>query len=91
VAGVREERAPVSGGAVLRLEVEAREVAAARRRSGEGKSWVGEKNLAGGGGSVLKGSGGEGAEGWAPCGGGAGEREGERGAWRVVEQRDGVA
>jgi hypothetical protein len=37
VAGVREERAPVSGGAVLRLEVEAREVAAARRRSGEGK------------------------------------------------------
>jgi hypothetical protein len=33
------------------------------------------------GGSVLKGSGGEGAPvGWASCGGEAGEREGERGA-----------
>jgi hypothetical protein len=38
-----------------------------------------------GDGSVLKGSGGEGGpEGWAPCGGGAGVREGEGGpgtAW----------
>jgi hypothetical protein len=38
VAGVREERAPVSSGVVLQLEAEAREVAAARRWSGEGKS-----------------------------------------------------
>jgi hypothetical protein len=34
VAGVGEERAPMSGGAVLWLEAEAREVAAVRRRSG---------------------------------------------------------
>jgi hypothetical protein len=31
------------------------------------------------GGSVLRGSGGEGAEGWTPCGGRAEERQGERG------------
>jgi hypothetical protein len=41
VAGVGEERAPVSGGAVLRLEAEAREVAAARCESGEGEPWLG--------------------------------------------------
>jgi hypothetical protein len=41
VADVRDERALVSGGAVLRLEVEAREVVAARRQSGEGESWPG--------------------------------------------------
>jgi hypothetical protein len=39
-----------------------------------------------GGSSVLKGSSGEGADGWAPCGGRAGEREGERWArqWRTA-------
>jgi hypothetical protein len=38
VAGVGEERAPVSDGAVLWLKTEAREVAAVWRQSGEGKS-----------------------------------------------------
>jgi hypothetical protein len=38
VAGVGDERASVSGGAVLRLEAEAREVAAVRHQSGEGGS-----------------------------------------------------
>jgi hypothetical protein len=37
VAGGGEERAPVSGGAVLWLAEEARELVAARRRSGEGE------------------------------------------------------
>jgi hypothetical protein len=41
VAGVRDERAPVSGGAVLRLKAEAREVAATRCESGEGEPWLG--------------------------------------------------
>jgi hypothetical protein len=55
----------------------------AQRQSGEGKNRdAGEKIEPMGGGSILKGSGGEGAEGWAPRGGGAGEREGERGAGR---------
>jgi hypothetical protein len=39
----------------------------------------GGENSTGGGGSVLKEAAGrEGLEGWAPCGGGVGEREGER-------------
>jgi hypothetical protein len=38
VAGVEGVAAPVSGGVGLRLEAEAREVAAARRRTREGKS-----------------------------------------------------
>jgi hypothetical protein len=62
VADVGEERAPVSGGVVLWLEVEVREVAAARCQSGEGKMRRGGENLAGDGVFVLKGSGGEG--GW---------------------------
>jgi hypothetical protein len=43
MAGVREDKAPMSGGAVRWLEVEAREVAAARRQAEREKSWVGEK------------------------------------------------
>jgi hypothetical protein len=43
VAGVGAERAPVSCEAVRWLKVEAREVAVARRRSGEGKIVAGEK------------------------------------------------
>jgi hypothetical protein len=72
VAVVGEERAPVSGGVVLWLEVEAREVAAARCQSGEGKMRRGGENLAGDGVFILKGSGGEGAGGvgatWKRCG-----------------------
>jgi hypothetical protein len=49
VASVREERAPVSCGAVLRLEAEVREVAAARRWSGAER----RKHGAGGGGREL--------------------------------------
>jgi hypothetical protein len=45
VVGVGEEGAPESGGAVLWLEVEAREVAAVRRQSGEGKSQRGGEKL----------------------------------------------
>jgi hypothetical protein len=45
VDGVGDERAPVSDGAVLWFKAEAREVAAARRRSGEGKSWRGEEGI----------------------------------------------
>jgi hypothetical protein len=90
VASVGEERAPVSGGAVLRLEVEAREVAVARRQSGEGIIVGGGQNSATGGGSVLKGSSGEGAR----RGGRRmeAEREGERGglAWHGAAQRGGV-
>jgi hypothetical protein len=41
VAGVGDERAPVSGGAVMRLEEEAREVATMRRQNEEGESWRG--------------------------------------------------
>jgi hypothetical protein len=55
----------------------------------DAQAWTDEMNGArgrkirpAGGGSVLKGSGGEGGpEGWAPHGGKAGEREGDRGAW----------
>jgi hypothetical protein len=74
--GVEGAGAPVSGGAGLWLE---------RRRgrwlwhgvgAERGKSWCEGENLASVGGSILKGSGGEG---WAPRGGGAGERERERG------------
>jgi hypothetical protein len=38
VPSVKDERAPVSGGAVLRLEAEVREVAAVQCWSGEGES-----------------------------------------------------
>jgi hypothetical protein len=55
VVGVREERAPVRGGAVLWLEVEAREVATAWRRSGTKTQCGGEEILAGGG-TLLKGA-----------------------------------
>jgi hypothetical protein len=46
----------------------------------------GRKIRPAGGSSVLKGSIGEGLDGWAPCGGRAGEREGERWArqWRTA-------
>jgi hypothetical protein len=80
VAGVGEVRAPVSGGAVLQLEVEAREVVAARHRSREEKLWAGEKNSVGGGGSVLKGSSGEGGR----RGGRRMEAEWERGGHGAV-------
>jgi hypothetical protein len=61
-------------------------VAAAWRWSEKGKNHgMGEKIRPAGGGSVLKGSGGEGGpEGWASRGGRAGEREGERGALGAV-------
>jgi hypothetical protein len=92
VASVGEERAPVSGGAVLRLEVEAREVAVARRQSGEGIIVGGGQNSAAGGGSVLKGSSGEGARRGGRRMEAERERERERGgAWRGMEQRSGVA
>jgi hypothetical protein len=39
MAGVGDERAPVSGGAVMHLEEEAREVAMVRRQNDEGESW----------------------------------------------------
>jgi hypothetical protein len=79
VAGVEGVGAPVSGGAGLRLKQRRgrwlrHDVVAER-----GKSWRGGENSAGGGVSILKGSSGERAEGWALRGGRAGEREGERG------------
>jgi hypothetical protein len=52
----RGREAPVSGGAVLWLEAEAREVAVARRQSREGKITARERgNLAGSGVPFLKG------------------------------------
>jgi hypothetical protein len=87
VADVGEERAPVSGGAVLRLEAEAREVAAARRRTGEGKSWCGgERARSAVMGSCFKrggqGCSGGGFEGVRPTHGGSGEElGGRRVAW----------
>jgi hypothetical protein len=79
VAGVEGVGAPVSGGVGLRLE--RRRGRWLRRSIGaeRGKSWRGGENSAGGGVSILKGSSGEGAEGWALRGGRAREREGERG------------
>jgi hypothetical protein len=79
VAGVEGVGAPVSGGVGLRLK--RRRGRWLRRGIGaeRGKSWRGGENSAGGGVSILKGSSGEGAEGWALRGGRAGEREGERG------------
>jgi hypothetical protein len=85
VAGAGEESSPVSGGAVLWLEVEVREEAAARHRSEEGTIIEGGEYSADDGGSILKGSGGEGGpKGWAPRGGGVGERERERGGPSMV-------
>jgi hypothetical protein len=87
VAGVGEERAPVSGGAVLRLEAEAGEVAAVRRRTGEGKSRRGGERarpavmgscFRGGGGGVAA----EGVfRGARPTRGGSGEEQGAGAAW----------
>jgi hypothetical protein len=92
VVGVGEERALVSSRAVMWLEAEAREVAAARRQSGEGKMRRGGENLAGAGVSVLKGSGGEGAQRGGHHVEAERERERERGGpGRGVEQRGGVA
>jgi hypothetical protein len=69
VAGVGEERAPVSGGAVLRLEAEARVVAAARRRTGEGKSRRGGERAR----SAVMGSGFKRGGGGVAAEGGSGE------------------
>jgi hypothetical protein len=90
VVGVGEEGAPVSGGVVLWLKVEAREVAAVRRQSREGKSQRGGEKLGRRRwGSLFKGAaGGEAAEGGRVSrvthGGGARESEGGGGrqAWR---------
>jgi hypothetical protein len=92
VVGVGEERALVSSRAVMWLEAEAREVAAARRQSGEGKMRRGGENLAGAGVSVLKGSGGEGAQRGGHHVEAEQERERERGGpGRGMEQCGGVA
>jgi hypothetical protein len=93
VAGVGEVRAPVSGGAVLQLEVEVREVAAARHQSREGKIVGGGEKFGRQWRLRFKGKQwGGGPEGLSPHGGKAGERERERGgAWRSVEQHGGVA
>jgi hypothetical protein len=62
--------------------------AASERR---GKNRGGGENSASGGGSVLKEEAGRGPEGWAPRGGGAGEREGERElAWRGAARQCGI-
>jgi hypothetical protein len=67
VARVGEERAPVSGGTILRLEAKAREVAVARRQSGEGESWRGgERTWPAAAGFPFKG----GLAGWQRRGGG---------------------
>jgi hypothetical protein len=81
VVGVGEERAPVSCGAILWLEAEAREVVAARCRSGEGKSRCsGEKLGRRRRGSLFK----RGRRGGS--GGGGGERGGARVRWGMAQQ-----
>jgi hypothetical protein len=69
VADVGEERAPVSDRAVLQLEVEAREVAAARRRTREGKSRRGGERAR----SAVMGSGFKRGGGGVAAEGGSGE------------------
>jgi hypothetical protein len=64
-------------------------VCGARAWTDEMNDAPGRKFSVGGRRLCFKGSGGEGAEGWAPCGGGVGERE-RGGHGRSVEQRDGV-
>jgi hypothetical protein len=69
VDGVGDERAPVSDGAVLWFKAEAREVAAARRRSGEGKSRWGKREFGRRGGSRGGGGVSGGRATWATHGG----------------------
>jgi hypothetical protein len=87
VAGVGDERAPVSGKVVLWLKAEVREVAAARCQSGEGESWRGGERTrlaamrfpfkGGGGGVAMEGGWSGGAR---PSRGGSGGEQGGLGA-----------
>jgi hypothetical protein len=78
VAGIEGAGAPVSGGAGLQLKRRRGRWLRCGVEAERGKSWCRGENLAGGGGSVLKGSGGEG--GWRGGRHMEAEQERERGA-----------